>query len=250
VLAGSVSAFAFALVFGLIAQLVLQGILTVVVSRAVLGEQITLGSAWARARGRLLPLIGLSVLLVLLFGAVLLAGLTPGLLALAAGFSAAATAGLFALGLLLAVPTVIYLYVTYALSAAALMLERQPVLAALGRSRRLVRGSWWRVFGILLLSTIIAAVIGQIISIPFGAGSLLTYDAGNPTAVPGIAYFLLNSLGSTIAGTITYPFSAGVAVLLYVDLRMRREGLDLELARAAGVTPPGTPAPSTTPSGG
>jgi hypothetical protein len=246
-LAGSVSAFAFTLIFGLIAQLVLQGVLTVVVSRAVLGEQVTLADAWARARRRLLPLLGLSMLLVLLFGGVFLAGLAPGLLALAAGLPTVSAVALFALGVLVAVPLVIYLYVTFALSAAALVLERQPVRAALGRSRRLVRGSWWRVFGILLLSTIIAAVIGQIISIPFGFGSLLTYDAGNPDAVPGLAYFVLNTLGASIAGTITYPFSAGVAVLLYVDLRMRREALDLELARAAGVTLPGAPVPGTTP---
>jgi len=246
-LAGSVSAFAFALIFGLIAQLVLQGILTVVVSRAVLGEQISLSDAWSRARGRLLPLLGLSVLLVLLFGAVLLAGLVPGLVALAAGLPTPVAVALLVLGVLVGVPLVIYLYVRYALSAAALVLERQPVRAALGRSSRLVRGSWWRVFGILLLATIIAAVIGQIISIPFGFGSLLTYDAGNPDTVPGFAYFALNTLGASIAGTITYPFSAAVAVLLYVDLRMRREALDLELARAAGVTLPGSPAPSNAP---
>ncbi len=210
-------------------------------SRAVLGEEISLADAWSRARGRLLPLLGLSVLLVLLFGGVLLAGLVPGLLALALGLGTPGAVALFVLGILGAVPLVIYLYVTYALSAAALMLERQPVLAALGRSRRLVRGSWWRVFGVLLLGTIIATVIGQIISIPFGFASIFTYDAGNPNAIPGLPYFALNTLGASIAGTITYPFSAGVAVLLYVDLRMRREALDLELARAAGVTLPGAP---------
>jgi len=240
-LAGSVSAFAFAFVFGVIAQLVLQGMLTVVVSRAVLGEEISLAYAWSRARGRLLPLLGLSVLLVLLFGGVLLAGLVPGLLALALGLGTAGAVALFVLGILGAVPLVIYLYVTYALSTAALMLERQPVLAALGRSSRLVRRSWWRVFGVLLLGTIIATVIGQIISIPFGFASIFTYDAGNPNAIPGLPYFALNTIGASIAGTITYPFSAGVAVLLYIDLRMRREGLDLELARAAGVTLPGSP---------
>ena len=35
------------------------------------------------------------------------------------------------------------------------------------------------------------------------------------------------------------PFSAGVTSLLYIDRRMRREGLDLELTRAAGATRPG-----------
>ena len=38
-----------------------------------------------------------------------------------------------------------------------------------------------------------------------------------------------------IASAITYPIAAGVSVLLYIDQRIRREALDLELARAAGV---------------
>ena len=37
-----------------------------------------------------------------------------------------------------------------------------------------------------------------------------------------------------MAGAVARPISAGVAVLLYVDLRMRREGLDLVLQTAAG----------------
>jgi hypothetical protein len=49
---------------------------------------------------------------------------------------------------------------------------------------------------------------------------------------------MVSTIGSILAGTLTYPFVAAVTVLLYVDLRMRREGLDLTLARAAGVAPP------------
>jgi hypothetical protein len=45
-------------------------------------------------------------------------------------------------------------------------------------------------------------------------------------------------VGSVIAQTITTPFIALVTVLVYIDQRMRKEGMDIELARAAGVTPP------------
>jgi hypothetical protein len=48
---------------------------------------------------------------------------------------------------------------------------------------------------------------------------------------------LFVSIGGMIAQTITLPVSAGVAVLLYIDRRIRREALDLELARSAGVAP-------------
>jgi len=43
-----------------LALIVLNGLLTVIVGRAVFGSKITIGEAWQRARGRLLPLIGLT----------------------------------------------------------------------------------------------------------------------------------------------------------------------------------------------
>jgi hypothetical protein len=39
-----------------------------------------------------------------------------------------------------------------------------------------------------------------------------------------------------VASAVTWPFTAVATALLYVDRRMRREALDLELARAAGYT--------------
>ena len=47
-----------------------------------------------------------------------------------------------------------------------------------------------------------------------------------------MASLVIGAVGSIIAGAITQPISAGVTVLLYVDLRMRREGLDLALQTA------------------
>jgi hypothetical protein len=44
---------------------------------------------------------------------------------------------------------------------------------------------------------------------------------------------IVGAIGSILAATVTRPISAGVNVLLYVDLRMRREGLDLTLRDAA-----------------
>ena len=41
-------------------------------------------------------------------------------------------------------------------------------------------------------------------------------------------------LGNIIAAA-TLPFDASVVALIYTDLRMRSEGLDVELRRAAGV---------------
>ena len=52
----------------------------------------------------------------------------------------------------------------------------------------------------------------------------------------------MTAFGTIVAAAITWPFTAVATALLYVDRRMRREGLDLELARAAGVAPADGPA--------
>jgi hypothetical protein len=127
----------------------------------------------------------------------------------------------------------IWLYISLALAPAAVVLERQTVRGALRRSRALVRASWWRVFGILLLAAILASVVGGIISLPFGlAGGGLT-NLGDNNSELTLGQLVLSGLGGLLSGTIVRPFSAGVAALLYIDRRMRAEALDLALARAA-----------------
>lgn len=125
------------------------------------------------------------------------------------------------------------------------MLEKQGILTAMRRSARLVRGSWWRVFGIQLLAAIIAYVVAAIIVIPFtflaaafggdGITGLMSTAGGDI----GWTFLIISGIGSVIGSTITFPITAGVTVLLYIDQRIRREALDLELARAAGVQGPG-----------
>ena len=50
---------------------------------------------------------------------------------------------------------------------------------------------------------------------------------------------MVTGIGSILTSAITWPFTATGSVLVYVDRRIRREGLDIELARAAGFTPTG-----------
>jgi hypothetical protein len=54
-------------------------------------------------------------------------------------------------------------------------------------------------------------------------------DADPTAALP----LLITSIGTVVGATLTTPFQAGVTGLLYIDQRMRREGFDAELQRAA-----------------
>jgi galactitol-specific phosphotransferase system IIC component len=91
------------------------------------------------------------------------------------------------------------------------------------------------VFGITLLAGLIVVITAGVLQIPFslfaamagGGNSLLPSTGGN------VAGILISAVGGVVAGAVARPISAGVAVLLYVDLRMRREGLDLVLQTAA-----------------
>jgi hypothetical protein len=248
--ASALSAGGIALVVSLVAGIVLAGILTVVVSRAVLGQRIGGGEAWRLARPRLPALLGVTAVVMLLMLGVATLALLPALALALVSVPTALPVLAAVLGALLALGVGVYLYVALALAPASVVLERQSVLAALRRSRRLVAGAWWRTFGILLLVNVIAQVVGTILSVPFAlasAGSaFLSGDGASPYALLPL---VVQGVGTVVAATITWPFTAAATVLLYVDRRIRREGLDLELARASGTSAEGGAAAPGPPAG-
>lgn len=212
-------------------SILLSGMLTVVVGRAVFGASITVAEAWGKLRGRLLPLIGLAALIGL--GAALLIAVTG--LVLVTVAAAVGRAGAVLVGLVL-VPALIgvcaYLYTMVSFASPLIVLERLPIFAAMGRSFALIRNSFWRVAGILLLAALVANLIAALIGFPFSfAGMMLTLGADSPT--PTLLSNGFTAVGSTIGQIITAPFSAGVVVLLYTDRRIRAEAFDLVLQTGA-----------------
>ncbi|HUF82956.1 MAG TPA: hypothetical protein VMQ81_00025 [Acidimicrobiia bacterium] len=146
----------------------------------------------------------------------------------------------FLYGLMVAIGTLgcfipgIWLAVAYSLAIPALLIEDSRGWKALVRSFRLVRGRWWPTFGVLILGYLLITIVQTMISLPV-LGLLL---AGGDD--PNVAVFIV---GSTITGTIstvlTTPFLVAMLVVIYVDLRVRKEGLDLQLmAQRVGAAPP------------
>jgi membrane-anchored glycerophosphoryl diester phosphodiesterase (GDPDase) len=130
----------------------------------------------------------------------------------------------------------VYLYVKLALASPALVMEAVGVRAALGRSWVLVRRSWWRVLAILILAAVITTLLTTVVTVP------ITLIAGllsglSESLVPTV---LASGIATLVAGIVTLPFSAAVTGLLYIDLRMRREALDIELV-SAGIDPSADP---------
>jgi hypothetical protein len=219
-----------------VGTLVLTGLITAVIGQAVLGRPITPGGAWARLRPLIWRLLAVSVLTHLILIGIAVGALLPAVVAAAAGGGAIAVV-LLVIGIIAWFGLSVYAFIALALAPAALVLEQQTVRGALSRSRALVRRSWWRVFGILVLASLIASVIGGIISLPFGlaGGGLSSFG---DTSTLRFTDALLAVVGSLIAGTLVQPFSAGVRALLYIDRRIRAEALDVALTRAAAETVP------------
>jgi len=87
-----------------------------------------------------------------------------------------------------------------------------------------VRGSWWRVFGILLACTLVVAAVAVVVLGVFGVLTPEPQDASQ---------IVRSAIATIVLGTVTTPFGTAVVGLLYLDQRIRRERLDLELARYA-----------------
>ncbi|MFI6948236.1 glycerophosphoryl diester phosphodiesterase membrane domain-containing protein [Streptomyces sp. NPDC050422] len=224
------------LLISMLATIFTTAVLTVVISRSVLGRPVTLAGAWAEARPRLFPLLGLTLLLAVMAAAIMTAGILPGFL-----IGDTAGVGLAFIGLLAAGGVFLWLLVRFCLASPALMLERQSITASMRRSAKLVRGAWWRTFGILALTWLLTIIVMVVIGLPFGIIAMVVDDGGLSSFLTdgatsfGWPFLIVSAIGDVVIATITYPLSAGVMALLYVDQRIRREALDLDLARAAGL---------------
>ncbi|WP_188078958.1 hypothetical protein [Actinotalea subterranea] len=206
---------------------VLTGLLTASVSQSVIGRKITVGELWGQYWRRALILLGLNTALYVVF-VVLLAALVIGLIAL----GAAGQVGLaVVLGLLLGVASAVagvWFSVRILLVPPALVLEGAPVRSSIVRGWRLSRGSFWRLLGIYLLTSVITYVLQQLITTPFTLIAMFVFPD-----TQSFGYAVLMTLSMAVSMIPSIVFTSAVVALLYVDVRIRREGLDVELGRAA-----------------
>ncbi len=236
VLAGVLSAI-IPIALSIIASALLQAVIVVEVARATLGEKLRLGQLWRRAATRLWPLTLWTLLLTLalLISVAVIGGLVLLLVGVGgvAGIVAGVLVGVFG-GLLIAAASA-FLYTKTSTVPSLIVLEKLGVRASVLRSWSLTRGYFWRTLGVLLLVGLIVQVISQIVTTPvsllFGVGTALVDPSGaflEQTTILSVVVSLIIAI--PVAAVAAVVQSAAVA-LVYLDLRMRKEGLDLELAR-------------------
>lgn len=196
--------------YSIVAPAVVWGALMYQVSQAYLGGEVSVGAGYRIAFRRSLALL---VALVIYFV-------------------------LFMLGLvLLIVPGIIATIVLFAVWQ-AIVLEGKGPFAAVSRSLQLARGAWKRIFGLTVVSMIIAfmpSILGT--ATMFWIYGMETFNDPIMEIASdlGWAYLAMNVLNDLLSA-LTYPYFAAVMVLLYYDRRVRTEALDLEMAtdRLAG----------------
>jgi len=215
-----------------IASAVLQGIIVLEVSSGAVGEKLTLRALWTRARGRIGALIGWAALVVLALTVVL--GVIVVIIVLlvvslgTGGVIAAVLIGFLAsIGL-----AVVYVWLSTKLSlvASVLMIERLSIRESVARSWSLTEGYFWR--------TAIIGFVSQVASIPL---SIVTQFAtvlfdpqgqkGSGVTVLLVVVGLLAVVIAVVIQSITSVVQSATTGLIYLDLRIRKEGLDLELVR-------------------
>jgi hypothetical protein len=229
----AIPALAGVFVLELVVNAVTSGLLSAVIGRGILGQKVSLEMAWRT--GRIGAVIATSLILLGL-GLAVVAPVVVGVLVLALLHLTPVAILLGVLGGIGAVIFEVLLVIRLSLALPAVVLERISPAAAIRRSWQLSHGSFWRLLGILLLTGLVVGIAGLVLTIPFtiieifvgGAHSFFT-----ATASTSVAVLVVSIIGSIVTATFTRPISAGVSVLLYADLRMRREGMDITLRNAA-----------------
>ncbi|MEV8266663.1 glycerophosphoryl diester phosphodiesterase membrane domain-containing protein [Microbacterium sp. NPDC076911] len=255
ILAGSITITAIAaLLLGLAVgalTIVVQAVVIAEVAHAAVAEKLSLGALWRQIKpviGRLLAytalmVIAVIVLVAVLGGAILALGLVAAPLAVGVGILVA----------LATIPLAWWLGIKLLLVPAAIIIEHQSIGKALSRSWVLTRRRFWRTLGLLLVVSLIFGTVSQVISFPLGllssAFTSIIAPTGDPDASAIIAIVVITLFAQILTlliQSVALVVQSTATAIIYIDARMQREGLDLDLlayiehrdAGATGLTDP------------
>lgn len=185
------------------------------VSETYLGNTISGGEAISHATKYLWRLILLTMMVGLVVGLSVLIFLLPGLVT--------ASPVLITLAMIPAFIVALVIFTGLIISTPALVLEDASPTAALSRSWQLTRGFRWKMLGLLIVVGIIIAIPSLALGFLRGGGMAMKPMGEFSTA--DIAW----ELAAQFASTLIYPLLYCALTVAYYDLRVRKEGFDLEL---------------------
>lgn len=194
--------------FALVAQPLATGAITRAVGARYLNEEISVGKAYK----------AIAAIFFKYLGAILLSGLVIGI-----GFMLCLIPG--------------FIFATwFAFVSQVVILEGLGGTKAMGRSRELVRGFGWRVFGYFVLTLLLNIVLGWVLG--FIGGLIAPMIASGPTGITLVNQAIQQTINLFVA-----PYFIVVMILLYYDIRVRKEAFDLEILSKSLAAPAGFAAP-------
>ena len=219
----------------------MQGVVAAEIGYAAIGVKATLRMLWRRMAPAFWRLAGFASLsVVAVFGAfMIVAAVAAGLLAGGLG-DRGELVGLvvvvMTLIVLLCIPLGVWLTTKLLLVPSILVLERARFREAFVRSWRLTRGRFWVAFGVMFLISAIMGLAAQVVGIPATLLSSLLGSvvaptgAEGPSAVVGYALTLIApQILLLVIQAIALVVQSTGSALVYLDCRMRYEGLDQTL---------------------
>ncbi|UUL77969.1 hypothetical protein NG819_10710 [Pseudarthrobacter sp. Fe7] len=236
---GLMATFALLSILSVFMSVVLQGAMVVPVARAVLNRPTSFRRMLSLVRSRIGALARLAAVLV----AAAIVTMTLFFLLIVLLFSnVRGAAALLVIPLMMGF-AVVFLWVAIKLmvAPAAVVIEELGAFAGLRRSWELTRANWWRILGITLVVGILVAVITQVVLIPASllpsvlSGVVSPHGGRGQDATLTAAIGILTAVLGALVGAVGYAFQTSVMALLYMDLRMRKDGLDITLLREPGI---------------
>jgi Membrane domain of glycerophosphoryl diester phosphodiesterase len=216
----------FALVYMLVHAIAL-GATSIAVADLYRGRATTIGLAYQQVRPK-----GGRLTLLFVWGLLRLGGAWFGLTAVAVlvslvlGFVTRILAAIFfPLAFLASFVLVAVMAVRYGVAVPVVVLEDVPASGALRRSVELTQGNLGRVFLLILCAAIIAYATAAILQGPFLVASVLSGPGSPLSTALTIAGAILGAIGGMFSGPLMI---IGLA-MMYYDLRIRKEALDLQL---------------------
>lgn len=219
----------------------MQGVVAAEIGYASIGVKATLGMLWrkmAPSFWRLAAFASLSVIAV--FGLFAIVALIIGAFVAGGLGGSVELIGVVVLVVVLiglaSIPLTVWLTTKLLLVPSILVLERARFREALVRSWRLTRGRFWVAFGVTFLISLIMGLAMQVVSFPVAMLSSLLgtvvapTGASEPSAVIGFVLTLIApQILLLVLQAITLVVQSTGAALVYLDCRMRYEGLDQAL---------------------
>lgn len=230
-----------------ITYIVALGATTVAVAELYKGNTVSIREAYLPLRGKVGRLALLLVLVSFrLVGVMLLAGI---LVAVSIGVGAVASpiaGGLMTMvSLFAAMGLWVWLVLRYAVVVPAAVLENETATDSIARSVELTEGNRLRVFALVLFTAIVTYAVLALFQGPFVVAAV----AAGPESSTGFWLTLLGTVSGSIGSAFTSPLAIVAFAVLYYDLRVRKEGLDLQVMMANLSAEPPSPgaAPSSSP---